>query len=129
MVPNAELLALQSTPFRLDGWTTSNGTAGQHHRNTYLSKKDAASYLGLSVRCLNKHLAGMPRYRIGKKLLFRKSALDNWMEQFKEEPRMLDLRRLLDDALKQARRNVERRRAESRKECVILQNKSQKEKT
>jgi excisionase family DNA binding protein len=123
LIPTDKQKTMSDIPIK--GTVSVSEILAYMEQDRYLSKKDAANYLGLSVRGMSKHLAAMSCYRIGKKLLFRKSELDDWMEQFKEEPRKLDLRRLLDDAVEQARRNVERRRTERREGSVISQNVSQ----
>ena len=49
----------------------------------YMSKRDAAEYLGLSLRKLEYHLPEVPHFRLGRKLLFRKSELDRWVESYR----------------------------------------------
>ena len=57
----------------------------------YLSKRSAAKYLDISVRSINQHLAEMPHFRKGGKILFRKSELDRWMDRFRERLPDIDL--------------------------------------
>jgi excisionase family DNA binding protein len=71
-------------------------------QDRYLSKKETAKYLALSIRTLDTRLHEIPHFRIGKKRLFKKSELDEWMEHYRERPQNLDLRALLDDAVRQA---------------------------
>jgi excisionase family DNA binding protein len=61
-------------------------------QDRYLSKKEAAKYLALSVRTLDKRLREIPHFRVGKKILFRNSGLHKWLEHYKEMPQKLDLR-------------------------------------
>jgi hypothetical protein len=49
----------------------------------YMGKREAAGYLALSIRTLESH-SEIKRFRIGKKLLYRKSILDEWLEQHAE---------------------------------------------
>ena len=71
-------------------------------QDCYLDKKEAASYTSLSTRNLEARLSEIPHFRVGKKILFKKSELDHWMEQFREDDsRNLDL--IADDAVKTLR--------------------------
>jgi hypothetical protein len=49
----------------------------------YMGKRAAAGYTGLSVRTLEGH-PEIKRFRVGKKVLYRKSILDEWIEQHAE---------------------------------------------
>ena len=53
-------------------------------QDRYMSKRESAAYLGLSLRNFESRLDQLPRYRVGSKLLFRKSELDAWMEAHRE---------------------------------------------
>ena len=53
-------------------------------QDRYMDKKGAASYLCLSLRNFESRLDQLPRYRVGSKLLFRKSEIDAWMESHRE---------------------------------------------
>jgi len=66
-----------------------------------LSKKRAAKYLALSIRTLDTRVQVILHFREGKKRLFKKSELDEWMEHYREMPQKLDLRVLLDNAVRQ----------------------------
>ena len=62
-------------------------------RDGYLDLPQAATYLSLSERYIRKHLSEIPHYRVGpRKLLFRRSELDQWMTQWQVQD--LDLNRL-----------------------------------
>ncbi|HKW92684.1 MAG TPA: hypothetical protein VJX92_12340 [Methylomirabilota bacterium] len=54
----------------------------------FLSLRALAGYSGLSVRCLRTHLADprrpLPCYRIGGKILVRRSEFDGWATQFRQ---------------------------------------------
>jgi excisionase family DNA binding protein len=65
----------------------------------YMGKKEAAEYLAISVSNLEKRLHEVPHFRLGKKVLFKKSELDRWMEQHRENSDSLNLRRLADEAM------------------------------
>jgi hypothetical protein len=47
------------------------------------SRKDAAKYLGVCLNTLDR--AGIPRVRIARRVIYRRSALDKWLEE-REEP-------------------------------------------
>lgn len=66
----------------------------------YLVEREARRYLSLSERKLRNHLSEIKHYRVGKKLLFKKSDLDRWMERFLESSAELDLDRLADEVMK-----------------------------
>jgi excisionase family DNA binding protein len=69
-------------------------------QDRYLSKKDATKYLALSVRTLEKMLPEIPHFRVGKKVLFKKSELEKWMEQHRDRPQELDLDAIMESALR-----------------------------
>jgi hypothetical protein len=56
----------------------------------YLPVKDLAVYSGLCVRTLRNYISHpshpLPCYRIGGKVLVRRSEFDQWALQFREEP-------------------------------------------
>lgn len=53
----------------------------------FLSLRALASYSGLSVRKLRDHLADLahplPHYRVGSKILVRRSEFDTWMARYR----------------------------------------------
>ena len=54
-------------------------------QDRYLSLAQASEYLGISTRTIRDR-DDLPRYRVGKKiLLFKKSELDEWLSQFRED--------------------------------------------
>ena len=66
----------------------------------YLSEREARRYLSLSERKLRNHLTEIKHYRVGTKLLFKKSDLDRWMERHLERSAELDLDQLADQVMK-----------------------------
>ena len=71
-------------------------------QDRYLDKREAAAYTCLSTRNLEARLPEIPHYRVGRKILFKKSELDRWLEQFREgDSRNLDL--IADEAVKALR--------------------------
>ena len=56
----------------------------------YLDLKEAAQYLPLSERTIRQHLKTIPHFRCGKKIIFRRSELDRWMETFRVKEPDLD---------------------------------------
>jgi excisionase family DNA binding protein len=70
-------------------------------QDRYLSKKDASKYLALSVRTMDSWIYEIPHYRVGKKMLFKKSELDKWMERYRESPQKINLNSIVEDAVRQ----------------------------
>ncbi len=56
----------------------------------YLDLKEVAEYLPLSERTIRQHLNEIPHFRYGKKIIFKKSELDLWMETFRVRDQDLD---------------------------------------
>jgi len=56
----------------------------------YLDLKEAAKYLPLSERTIRQNLNEIPHFRYGKKIIFKKSELDQWMEIFRVRDQDLD---------------------------------------
>ncbi len=71
--------------------------------DAYLPLKDLARYAGLSVRTLRSHLADraapLPCYRVGGKVLVRRSEYDSWVRRFRVAGSD-SLRAVIDDVLK-----------------------------
>jgi len=67
-------------------------------RDRYLDKREAAAYTSLSIRNLEARLDEIPHFRVGKKILFKKSELDRWMEKYREGGSH-NLDRLVDETL------------------------------
>ena len=70
----------------------------------YLSLVGLAGYSGLSVRKLRAHLADvmhpLPCYRVGGKILVRRSEFDAWMAAYRQRGRV-DVDRLVDEVVKE----------------------------
>ncbi len=60
-------------------------------------------YLPLSERNIRNRLSGIPHYRVGKKLLFKRSELDLWMENHRENGGELDLKCVAEEVLEKIR--------------------------
>jgi len=67
-------------------------------QDRYMGKREAAAYTGLSIRTLEGRLDEIPHYRVGRKLLFKKSELDRWLETFREGNSQ-NLNRIADEAI------------------------------
>ena len=68
-------------------------------QDRFLSLKEAAAYLSMQPRKLREILPPQLRFRVsGKKILVRKSELDQFMEKYRERPQA-DLKRLADEAV------------------------------
>lgn len=70
----------------------------------YLSLRSLATYAGLSIRTLRGYLgrrhAPLPHYRIGGKILVRRSEFDRWASEFKVVRPHLDLEALVGDVVR-----------------------------
>jgi len=70
--------------------------------DVFLSKRQAAAYLSVSISFLEKLMAeeGLPFYRVKKKVLFRKHEIEGWIEQYWEQGESQDLKKLADEAVR-----------------------------
>ena len=75
----------------LDGTVSVREVLNFIESDRYLDLKEAAEYLPLSERTLREHLNEIPHFRYGKKIIFRKSELDQWMETFRVRDQDLDV--------------------------------------
>jgi len=71
-------------------------------QDRYMNKREAAAYTSLSTRNLEARLPEIPHYRVGRKVLFKKSELDRWIEQFREGGAQ-NLDRIADEAIESIR--------------------------
>lgn len=83
----------------LDGTVSVREILAYLDGDRFLTKREVSEYLNLSFRTLDKLLRRLPHYRLGSKLLFRKSEIDEWMEQFKEKTTNRDLDYLVDSVV------------------------------
>ena len=67
-------------------------------RDRYMDKRETAEYTSLSTRTLEGRLDEIPHFRVGKKILFKKSELDRWMETYREGGTQ-NLDQLADEAI------------------------------
>ena len=67
-------------------------------QDRYLDKRAAAAYTSLSIRNLESRLDEIPHFRVGNKVLFKKSELDRWMETYREGGTQ-NLDQLADEAI------------------------------
>jgi excisionase family DNA binding protein len=70
----------------------------------YLSLRSLATYAGLSIRTLRGYLrrrhAPLPHYRIGGKILVRRSEFDRWASEFKVVRPHVDLDAVVGDVVR-----------------------------
>ncbi len=71
-------------------------------QDRYMNKREAATYISLSTRTLEERLREIPHFRVGRKVLFKKSELDRWIEQFREGSAQ-NLDRIADEAIESIR--------------------------
>jgi excisionase family DNA binding protein len=65
----------------------------------YLDKAEAAKYLGVGIRTLEGWMHRLTKYRPGGKAMFRKSELDQFMQQHRQEPTHVDLGKMADEII------------------------------
>jgi len=70
-----------------EGLITVREVLGYLDQDRYLNRAQASEYLGISKRNIRARarLKTIPHYRVGGKLLFKKSELDEWMSEFRED--------------------------------------------
>jgi len=68
--------------------------------DTYMPFVETCEYLGLAERTVRMLLPEIKHYRVGRKLLFKKSELDSWIQKYQETTEDLDLDRVADEALR-----------------------------
>ena len=71
-------------------------------QDRYMNKREAATYISLSTRNLEARLPEIPHYRVGKKILFKKSEIDKWMETYREGGTQ-NLDRIADEVIESIR--------------------------
>ena|ERR1051326_924290 len=66
----------------------------------YLDKREAAEYLSLSVRTVEENLDSIPHFKFnGKKVLFKRTELDAWMETQRASRTSKDIAAIADQAI------------------------------
>jgi len=64
-----------------------------------ITKAEAIADLDVSKRTFDRLLPGIPHFRIGRKVLIRKSEFRRWLQQFRVSPSDLDLQRIASEAV------------------------------
>jgi excisionase family DNA binding protein len=71
--------------------------------DAYLPLKALAAYSGLSVRtlrdCLTDPGRPLPHFRVGGKILVRRSDFDTWVAQFRVSVKTMSVDALVDDVV------------------------------
>jgi excisionase family DNA binding protein len=65
-----------------------------------MRKREAAAFVGLGVRTIEGLLDEIPHFRVGAKVLFRRSELIAWMDRHRERVTGDDLDRIAEAAVK-----------------------------
>jgi len=74
----------------LDGVVSVREVLNLIKNDHFMDLKEATEYLPLSERTIRQHLKTIPHFRCGRKIIFRKSELDRWMETFRVRDQDLD---------------------------------------
>ena len=82
----------------MDGTVSVQEVLLHFDRDRYMDKREAAEYTSLSVRNLEARLPEIPHFRVGQKILFKKSEVDRWMETYREGGAQ-NLDRIADEAI------------------------------
>jgi len=61
----------------------------------HMTKAEGAAELGVSPRTFDKLLPTIPHFRIGRKILIRRSELRRWLAQYRVSPNDSDLQRIV----------------------------------
>ena len=73
-------------------------------RRGYLSVRSLSAYAGVSIRTIRKLLVRphrpLPHYRIGGKILVRRSEFDHWAAEFRVIRPTVDLEALVGDVMR-----------------------------
>ena len=63
---------------------------GYLEADRFMDLKEVTEYLPLSERTIREHLNEIPHFRCGRKLVFRRSEIDRWMEGFRVTGKEVD---------------------------------------
>ncbi len=74
----------------LDGVVSVSEVLNFIQSDRYLDLKEATKYLPLCEKTIRGHLDEIPHFRYGKKIIFKKSELDRFMETFRVRDQDLD---------------------------------------
>ena len=82
--------------------------ASSPHEDAYLPVKPLAIYSGLSVRTLRSYFnhptRPLPFYRVGGKILVRRSEFDAWVQQFRQMQNAAQFDSVVNDIVKRVLR-------------------------
>ena len=62
--------------------------------NRFLTIEEVSAYLGIKIKTLYAKLAGIPHYKVGRLVRFRRQDIDVWMESQRRDVRSIDAKRL-----------------------------------
>lgn len=65
----------------------------------YMTKTGLSSYLSISPRTIENLMDEIPYYKLGRRVLFRKSEIDQWMQRHHQAPDISELRAIADEAV------------------------------
>ena len=63
---------------------------GYLEADRFMDLKETVEYLPLSERTIREHLNEIPHFRCGRKLVFRRSEIDRWMEGYRVTGKEVD---------------------------------------
>ena len=65
----------------------------------FMGKRESAHYLGMGEKKFRAQSKSMPKYKVGGTWVFKRSELDEWMEQYRVQPTAEDVSDLVDGVL------------------------------
>jgi len=69
------------------------------NQDRYLSLSETCRYISLSERTIRERLSEIPHFRLGSKLLFRKSEMDKWLLKYRESLEDFDIDPIVDEVV------------------------------
>ena len=74
----------------LSGTVSVREVLGYLEADRFMDLKETVEYLPLSERTIREHLNEIPHFRCGRKLVFRRSEIDRWMEGYRVTGKEVD---------------------------------------
>ena len=71
----------------------------QLSQDRYLCLSETSEYINLSERTIREKLSEIPHFRVGSKVLFKKSEVDEWMQQYREIAEDSDISSIVDEVV------------------------------
>ncbi|MDA2933953.1 helix-turn-helix domain-containing protein [Acidobacteria bacterium AH-259-D05] len=83
----------------LSGTVTVQEILAYLQSDYYMTKRDLSRYLSVSLRTIENLMVEIPHYKLGRRVLFRKNEIDQWMMQYHQAPNISELKELANEAM------------------------------